>query len=462
MEEESTPSIAKNKEIIDVMEFPEKTEDAKQNILRLIVGNNAIGSGFLCKIYIEKDKPMPALITCYHVVDENYMKNNEILYFSYLSNKVKTEVVLDLNIKRIIYQDEYLDITIIEIKEQDNLDIYSFLEMDPSINIDDLLYKKVYLLHYPQGVENVQYSHGEISDLIDDINLSTNNWTEPGSSGSPIINYENNYVIGIHSRSLKDGKDITGIGTFLNYAVKEFAEEKSEEIKSSYKSLYPKSDEMHLVYLIPNNQKSIKLFCNKFVDKYKELCKLIYNGHTYSLNQYFQTDNIAYEDKIKGEIKIILKGIEHVKNMEFMFSRCKELKKVIATGTDFSKVEIMDSTFERCDNLEEITNTSKWNLENVKTLKGLFYKCPKLKDIPGMEKWNPINIKTCEEMFLSCKSLDASVVAKVEKWKNVPKYIKDDSKKGYTSKNIIAYAMGDNLGGTVKYFANQINIFKKK
>ena len=122
----------------------------------------------------------------------------------------------------------------------------------------------------------------------------------------------------------------------------------------------------------------------------------------------------------------------------------------------------MDSTFERCDNLEEITNTSKWNLENVKTLKGLFYKCPKLKDIPGMEKWNPINIKTCEEMFLSCKSLDASVVAKVEKWKKVPKYIKDDSKKGYTSKNIIAYAMGDNLGGTVKYFANQINIFKKK
>ena len=334
--------------------------------------------------------------------------------------------------------------------------------MDPSINIDDLLYKKVYLLHYPQGVENVQYSHGEISDLIDDINLSTNNWTEPGSSGFPIINYENNYVIGIHSRSLKDGKDITGIGTFLNYAVKEFAEEKSEEIKSSYKSLYPKSDEMHLVYLIPNNQKSIKLFCNKFVDKYKELCKLIYNGHTYSLNQYFQTDNIAYEDKIKGEIKIILKGIEHVKNMEFMFSRCKELKKVIATGTDFSKVEIMDSTFERCDNLEEITNTSKWNLENVKTLKGLFYKCPKLKDIPGMEKWNPINIKTCEEMFLSCKSLDASVVAKVEKWKKVPKYIKDDSKKGYTSKNFIAYAMVDNLGGTVKYFANQINIFKKK
>ena len=142
--------------------------------------------------------------------------------------------------------------------------------MDPSIKIDVLLNKKAYLLHYPKGVENVQYSHGEISDLIGDIKLSTNNWTEPGSSGSPIINYEKNYVIGIHSCSNKNGKDTTEMGTFLNYAVKEFAEGKSEEIKSSYKSLYPKSDEMHLVYLIRNNQKSIKLFCNKFVDKYKE------------------------------------------------------------------------------------------------------------------------------------------------------------------------------------------------
>ena len=75
MEEESTPSIKKNKEIIDVIEFPEKTEDTKQNILRLIVGDNTIGSGFLCKIYIEKDYPMPVLITCYHVINKDYIKN---------------------------------------------------------------------------------------------------------------------------------------------------------------------------------------------------------------------------------------------------------------------------------------------------------------------------------------------------------------------------------------------------
>ena len=157
----------------------------------------------------------------------------------------------------LIYQDEKLDITIIEIKEEDNLDIYSFLEMDPSIKIDALLNKKAYLLHYPEGVEKVKYSQGEVADLIDDIKFLTNNWTEPGSSGAPIINYKNNYVIGIHSGSNQDEKDRRGLCTILNYAIKKFSENKSEEIKSSYKRLYPKSDEMYLDYLIPNKKKKL-------------------------------------------------------------------------------------------------------------------------------------------------------------------------------------------------------------
>jgi len=219
---------------------------------------------------------------------------------------------------------------------------------------------------------------------------------------------------------------------------------------------------MDMIYLIPKNQKSIKLFCNNFVDKYKTVCNLIYNGINYPLSQYFPLNYITNNDMIKGEIRITLKGIGYIKNMEFMFSRCNELKKVIATGTDFSNVKTMDSTFERCENLEEVTNTSKWNLENVKSLKGLFYKCSKLKDVPGIDKWNPISITTCEEMFLSCESLKSSVISKVENWKNVKEDIKKLCKKGYTSKNFVAYAFGENLGGTIKYLANQFNFFKKK
>ena len=56
-------------------------------------------------------------------------------------------------------------------------------------------------------------------------------------------------------------------------------------------------------------------------------------------------------------------------------------------------VENMPSMFEECSNLEELSDTSHWNLENVKTLRGLFYLCKNLKKNPGIDKWNPTNNK---------------------------------------------------------------------
>ena len=125
-----------NKGIINLKEIKEKlTEDVTKNAVRLEVGKG-VGSGFFCKIYINNNIIMPALITCYHVLNEDYIKIKKIpfVFFSYNSSEINKETLINLNIQRIIFQDEKLDVTIIEIKEEDNLDIYSFLEMDNSIN----------------------------------------------------------------------------------------------------------------------------------------------------------------------------------------------------------------------------------------------------------------------------------------------------------------------------------------
>lgn len=218
---------------------------------------------------------IPVLITCYHVLDEDYIKNSSFLFFSYYSS----EGIIDFNIQRIIFQDEELDITIIEIKEEDNLDIYSFLEIDNSINASNpqILNHKIYLLHYPKGVDDVRFSQGEILNISSsNIMFLTDYWPEPGSSGSPIIDYENDLVVGIHKGGKKEdnNKSNNGLGIMLKYAVEEFIKKKREEINCFYKNLYPQSETMDMIYIIPNN-KPIHIFCGKFVERYKEKCEII-------------------------------------------------------------------------------------------------------------------------------------------------------------------------------------------
>ena len=76
--------------------------------------------------------------------------------------------------------------------------------MDNFINSNNpqILNHKVYLLYYPKGVDDVQFSKGKII-LNDKINLITNYRPEPGSSGSPIIGYENELIIGIYRKGRK-------------------------------------------------------------------------------------------------------------------------------------------------------------------------------------------------------------------------------------------------------------------
>jgi len=140
--------------------------------------------------------------------------------------------------------------------------------------------------------------------------------------------------------------------------------------------------------------------------------------------------------------------------MDFMFSRCNELKKVIVTGTDFSKIESMDSTFQWCENLEELSNTSKLNVENVKSFKGLFYKCKKLTKIPGISKWNPINLENYYEMFLGCLSIvELSEISKIKDWEknSKKKKIEGNYLSGFKNKNLLSYLLIDNLDESLKY-----------
>ena len=103
------------------------------NCIGKIKLNDAIGTGFLCKIPLSENKNINGLLTNYHVLNEKYFEENKVIYL--LLNNDNEAKKIDLNIKRVIYYNKDYDTTIIEIKEEDK--IKEYLELDDNILKDN-------------------------------------------------------------------------------------------------------------------------------------------------------------------------------------------------------------------------------------------------------------------------------------------------------------------------------------
>ena len=165
---------------------------------------------------------LPVFITNNHIIGRDLLyKGNESIGI----NIEEEENIKYINLKnRMRYTDKEDDITIIEIKEKDN--IKNYLELDDKI-INDILNDSnknknyidevIYTIQYPKGKLSVSYG------ILEKINENKKHEfthkcsTEDGSSGSPILNV-NNKLIGIHTKGYSNYNK----GTFLNYAIKDY------------------------------------------------------------------------------------------------------------------------------------------------------------------------------------------------------------------------------------------------
>ena len=112
--------------------------------------NANYGTGFFCKISIDKNITKNFLMTNYHILDEKYSKKNKKI--NLLLNDEKEIKTIDLKIQRNVYYNKENDITLIELKDNDNIN--NFLELDDKlfINNNEIIYenKSLYVLQYPQ------------------------------------------------------------------------------------------------------------------------------------------------------------------------------------------------------------------------------------------------------------------------------------------------------------------------
>ena len=198
MEEENESNLPGYPNIVSYECSKEIIKQMEKNICRIKIGEEQ-GTGFFCKIPfpIKKNK-LPVFITNNHIINEEILyKVNEIipLYFQ----EMQPQKITDLK-DRIKYTNEEYDITIIEIKEKDN--IKNYLKLGEDI-IDDIINnnkknktnkfidKIMYILQYPES--NLSVSFGILENLYGDKEYDFKHKcsTRNGSSGSPKLNLSN-------------------------------------------------------------------------------------------------------------------------------------------------------------------------------------------------------------------------------------------------------------------------------
>ena len=182
-----------------------------------IKNNEIIGTGFLCRIPFINNTKINVLITSYQIIDDYYLKENNKINIFINNNEPR---VINLTPERKIYSEKNFNITIIEIKNSDNIN--NFLQSDENIFRNDLTdyyqFQSIYILQYLfSGSASVSYG---ILNQLNGYNIKHTCFADSGSNGAPILNLSNNRVIGI-SLDTKGNNNFNS-GVILKYAIERF------------------------------------------------------------------------------------------------------------------------------------------------------------------------------------------------------------------------------------------------
>ena len=270
------------------------------------ISGKIVGTGFFCKIKYE-DNLIPVLMTNFHVIDDNYIKDHKQINI-YINNNMK---IIEISSDSLIYSSDRNKYDITIIKLNNDCGIKNYLEIEENIfrdNAEDLFKNEsIYILHFPKG-EEAHISYGCGIEKIHEYEISHKCITDSGSSGGPILNKLNNKIIGIH-RGCYNRKNYN-FGTLLKYPLNELSK-KNEVLDKYHKKgirLFIKDPEDRRFHIdIPS------LFIT--VQELKEM--MVEQGIIESLEYNLFCDGFILENDEKLEYYGIVDGIHIVFVKEF-------------------------------------------------------------------------------------------------------------------------------------------------
>ena len=386
--------------------------------LQFLKNNSAFtGTGFFCYI---PSKNIRVFITNNHVIDQEFLNKEKELRIYYEEKREEKEKVIDLRIKRVKYTNATLDVTVIEILDEDLID--EFFEVDEEfIKNKEFLGESVYNLQFPKG-DNLKASFGKIKSKKCDYKFVYDAGSESGSSGSPILSVEGNKLIGFHRGCLPEGSSNydkkKNLGTYFDKIIELIPKSSQPENKNVIKCLYNINEE--------NENQDVQIFNNinnideKITEinifKEDDIKKKLYNGQCrfekkgkYFIQYHLDSSATDLSDMFNNctsLIKVYMPSLKDnkIKSMKNMFLKCSSLREInYLPSLNTKDVIDMSNLFSACSSLKKI-NLSSFNTENVEDMSDLFRECNSLVEV-NLTSFNTKNVENMSSMFAECENL---------------------------------------------------------
>jgi len=412
-------------------------EQMEKGICKIIIGNKQ-GTGFLCKIpFPNKNKILPVFITNNHIINRDLLNNSDAKIIIDIKEEADLkEIYLNHRIK---YTNKEYDITIIEIKEKDN--IKNYLELDDII-INDILYninknkeyinETIYLIQYPENKLSVSF--GILNYIYDDKKYNFNHKcsTKWGSSGSPILNIDNK-IIGIHKEGNMNSKNYNR-GLFLNYPIKDFINEillKMFNKKYNLDIQNTKIDNFNLVNFKLKNEgliyfskiefKGLKTLCMRYnnISDIKVLEKVHFeNLEILKLGENEISDINVFEKVNFKELKELYLYTNYISDIKVLGKvKMEKLNTLVLGENQISDISILEKM--NCKEMKELYLYSNY-ISDIKVLgKVKFEKLEVLSlvenNISDIEVFKRVNFKELKELYLYSNNIsDIKVLENVK------------------------------------------------
>ena len=356
--------------------------------------------GFFCKVALNENDNINCLMTNYHILNEQYFKENKELNILFNDNSETKKI--DLNIKRIIYYNKEYDTTIIELKEEDNIKEYLEIDDDVFKENENMLYegKSIYIIQYG---EEACVSYGILNKINENyiINICS---IDNGSLGSPILNLETNKVIGIHKGARDDNKNFN-YGTLLKYPLNDFiSKNKTKNIIIG--EIYINKNNINKDIQIINsfeNVKREKKWKNSKDDYLSENEKEIKENIEITINKKIIEFTYYYKFKKERKYTIEYSFKNSITKTNHMFRNCNTLINLNLSNFNTNKVSNMSNMFYDCNSLKNL-NLSNFKTQNVNNMSSMLDGCKSLTNL-NLSNFNTQNVTDMSCMFRDCYSL---------------------------------------------------------